>query len=379
MLSIKNKQRLNRWLDGAKQGLNQQSRGIKYKWPNTPGQPSQETISQVSLPLLEGAVVHWDKHGLCQFHCRINEQHSPYLRHHRFPMGDIMPATAVLEYFVEAASWLQQKSHGHQQWYPLQVSQLKLDRVLILPQGSSAVDLQIHVNKRFIGPHGHEIQLSLHSPRFNKQGKYLGLKCHAYVTIGFDPSVRAINKVPLLNGLVHHYQTTEQQIYTKVLTSHGEKMQSITGELYINEERNQILASYDCQNKETTWLNSGNGHFVLSPLGLDSCLQLLCFLAILQDGLPRLPVFIGQLNLYRAHPMDQPCRALIELVQQDVGKTEAKVTVFDQHNRIVFDVKQAIAQSHQGGAFDLSLFERWLENILVAAHVEETSTTGEQQ
>lgn len=371
MLSIKHKQRLNTWLEEARNGFNLQSRGIKYHWPKQTDQ-QQQRISLTNFPLLIGADVHWDKQGLCRFKLAINSQHSPYLRHHSFPMGDIMPATVILEYFIEAACWLQQSNQDQLQWHPLQVSQLKLDRVLVLPPGNDSIALEIQVDKRFIGPRGHETHLSLHSPRFNKQGKFLGLKCHASAIISFDAQVRAAHKVPLLHGQIQHYQTSQEDIYRKVMTSHGELLQSLSGDFYINQQRDQILAQYHCANKEFAWLASGNGLFILSPLGLDSCLQLLCLLAILQDGQPRLPMAISQLNLYQPHPSNQPCRALIELVYQDAGKTHAKITVFDPLNRIIFEVKQAVAQSHPGNPFDVARFEHWLETIAERSAKEES-------
>ncbi|MCE2570356.1 polyketide synthase dehydratase domain-containing protein [Motilimonas eburnea] len=338
----------------------QQGRGIKYPLLHYEVAGSQEQINCADYPLLNMAEVHWGNKGLCRFNLNVNEQTCPYLRQHRFPLGDLMPATAILEYFVEAATWLQHRGQGTLYWSPLQVYGLKLDRILPLPAGNESVQLEIEVLSRLLGPKGHEIQLQLLTPRYNKQGVSLGMKRHASVTIAFDPLLTANKGAPLLFGEVTHYQANPAELYSKVFTTHGPLLQSLTGDMAINHTRQQILAQYDCQQKERAWLEPAGHRFLLSPLGLDSCLQLLCFLAILQDGQPRLPVAIDKLLLYRLHPEQGRCRALIELTKQGHGQTCARISVFNSCNERILDIEQAIAQSQSGNDFDLALFNLWL-------------------
>ncbi|MFO6423453.1 polyketide synthase dehydratase domain-containing protein [Motilimonas sp. KMU-193] len=360
---------LNKMKSQIKNKFNQQSQGIKYPLLSTEQAGSQEQIDCHDYPLLNHASVHWDKKGLCRFKISVNQANSPYFRHHSFPLGDLMPATVILEYFVEAATWLQHRGQGPLYWSPLQVYELKLERILPLPEGSDDIQIEIDIVSRLLGPKGHEVQLQLQSPRYNKQGTLLGMKRHASVTIAFNPLLVANKGAPLLYGEVKHYQTRPAELYAKVLTTHGPLLQSLTGELAINQQHNQLLASYDCQQLERAWLNPGGHRFLLSPLGLDSCLQLLCFLAILQDGQPRLPVAISKLLLYRQHPEQGRCRALIELTNHTQGQTCASISVFNSSNERILDIEQAIAQGQQGNHVDISLFNHWLSQNLVYKEV----------
>lgn len=348
-----------------KHKFKQQGRGIKYPLLSSELAGSKEQIHCSDYPLLNHATVLWGNKGLCRFTLNINEHSCPYLRHHRFPLGDLMPATAILEYFVEAATWLQHRGQGPLHWSPLQVYELKLERILPLPAGSEHIQLEIEVLSRLLGPKGHEVQLQLQTPRYNKQGTLLGMKRHASVTIAFDPMLTANKGAPLLYGEVTHYRTNPSELYAKVLTTHGLLLQSLTGEMTLNQNHQQILANYDCQDKEKSWLTPSSGQFLLSPLGLDSCLQLLCFLAILQDGKPRLPVAIDKLLLYRPHPEQGCCRALIELNKQSQGQTCARISVFNSRNERIFDIEQAVAQSQAGSTFDIGLFNHWLSQCVI--------------
>ncbi|RJG50435.1 polyketide synthase dehydratase domain-containing protein [Motilimonas pumila] len=323
-------------------------------------------IAAHELPLLAGAKVSYDCNNIAQLQLNLDHQQALFASHHSFTMGDIIPATVLLEYLLEAAAWLLGHHFGQQQCYPLAVSQFIIERGLVLTPGKTT-ELEIHIEKIAINSVKSSLKVSLLSQRINRQGKCLGKKRHASAQISFDFRLKPSVQLPYFDGEIQQYKACKDFLYDRIITTHGPLFQSLTGEFVLSENRQELLGEYHCQHKEKGWLASGNDHFIMSPLGLDSCLQLICFSAILHDGKPRLPMKIQALQVFRQHPSHSFCRVHIHLQRADEAEIICKMAVFDSNNQVILEAQGVMMRHHMGQQFDAEIIEQWLARSAVTA------------
>lgn len=334
-------------------------------------------ITAHELPLLAGAKVSYDSTSIAQLQLNLDHQQALFASHHSFSMGDIIPATVLLEYLLEAASWLLGHHFGQQQSYPLAVSQFNIERGLVLEPGKTT-ELELSIEKMAINSVKSSLKVSLLSQRINRQGKRLGKKRHASAQVTFDFRLKPSVQLPYFEGEIQQYKACKDFLYDRIITTHGPLFQSLTGEFVLSGNRRELLGEYHCQHKERDWLASGNDHFIVSPLGLDSCLQLICFSGILHDGKPRLPMKIQALQVFRRHPTHSRCRAHIHLTHADEQEVSCQIAVFDSNNQVVLEAQGVMMRHHLGQQFDAQVIEKWLTRSLVPPSEATTASAGEE-
>nr|WP_086937887.1 polyketide synthase dehydratase domain-containing protein [Thaumasiovibrio occultus] len=237
----------------------------------------------------------------------LNAERHRYLAHHTLPAGPVMPGALQLEYLVEVALEYATQSAQMVEFEALTVRNFVAERWLLIDKKTTALPVSVRIDA--VQHQGNDIVIdaSLWSERVNKAGKRLGQRRHATARIAFhhhalQPSI-ATNPCDDLSP----FGVDKQWLYRELMFSHGELLQSLTGQMALDRQAQTIVAGYSCGDLEKAWFSDDATGFVLSPLGVDSAMQLGCMLSLYLDQRPRFPVSFERVTRFRAHPTNAPC------------------------------------------------------------------------
>lgn len=313
-----------------------------------------------NYPLLEHTQTRTAPNGCLTFFSHVNIRNSPYFAHHRFPIGDLMPATVIFEYLLEAACARVQNIVDSLHGLSFEARDFIIERALPL-QSDDSLDIEVHVD-RIVGDVPLMVSVSMTSKRVNSRGKLLGVKRHAAGVFAFQVEHVLHTEDSPISGTYTKYETCAPELYDTLIVSHGDMFRSLTGLFYLSSDKTELLAEYNCSDKEQRWLSSGNCNFVVSPLGFDSCLQTACLLSILQDGYLGLPVSVESLRLYRKHPSSESCKVKVSLTNNTSQTISTDLIAVDKDGAPIIEAfgvtlrKNTVLKPEESG-----FLYRWLE------------------
>lgn len=322
------------------------------------------------LPLIETAqLIHKENHF--SLHQIIDPSAKyPYLHDHQFGGKLFMPATGIMEYFAEAASfWCEKKLHGS--YHVRELRNLNIERAIaIMPGSTLTIDLT-YTSSSIEGPQA-IISMEIHSSRINAAGNIIGRRMNASCTV--EMTLIPYHEQPLAPSFqepASHYDCyafLQNNYYNFYYPSHGPLFQSLTGRFKVSRDLRYLIGEYDCSDKQSRYVTDNTQEFLLSPLGYDSCLQYAVYLSRIRDLSGRLPVSCPRVIIHRRHPVKGYCYALIECVHINEEIMDCHIRCYDHEGLMImeaesFRVQKAFFHRYTRNDFDQPLRENQVQQL----------------
>lgn len=263
------------------------------------------------------------------FSVLLDTQKMPFLKHHCFAGQCLVPGAIMADMMVTAASLL-----NNGKVYPLLINKLEIFRgISIEMNGSISVTV-----KADCGDEG-SINVVLLSEVRNKKG----------VTVRKNVRVASANmnlEQQLERDFVSiaepddslYYRFDQQHFYDLFVKTHGDLFQTLTGDFTLSPDRNFLRCQYNIADQEDYFSEKNMLQFILSPLGLDSMLQMAVTFSVLnppegkEDYYTKLP--IGLENFYLKEPtlFNQEYFVIGSIITQDESEIELKTSIVDNNS-----------------------------------------------
>lgn len=322
-----------------------------------------------NYPLLETAeiVTEDDRISLVQ---TIEPKKYHYLFDHKFGGKLFMPATGIMEYFGEAASfWV---NYQMQKNYTVrELLNLNIERAIAIdPDSNLAVELK-YVSTE-ISDSQVSVSMEIYSKRINSKnivvGTRLNASCSVIMTAKGYGEFPATAKYQEPNTQWDCYKFPTDKYYGFYYPSHGPLFQSLTGRFKVSKDRTYIVGEYNCLNKQSEYVVGNKSPFLLSPLGYDSCLQYEVYLSRIRDLFGRLPISCPRVIVHCNHPTNEPCKVIVECVKIDDEIMDGNIQCFTQNGSLimeakVFRVQKAFFHKYTRELFDQPLLDHQVPSL----------------
>lgn len=258
----------------------------------------------------------------------IDTKRHRYLNDHVFGGMCLVPATMIMELLMEAALWYTRRLPGKEQYFPVGLHDINIERALAVAPGGSLealIDLQSHTEAS-----GQlTVSLRIHSERKSASGERVGsrvnttaqvLLAEAYPTA---PAVEA-------RGIDYYrqkYSIPQSVYYSYYFLALGPLFHSCTGNIAFDKEKREFMGVYNCAGKEAHFIEGNEAPFLSSPLGNDSCLQYAVFFSRILAITGRLPIGGKQFTQFRKHPLEGEVTVYIKCLHID-----EEIMLFDFHS-----------------------------------------------
>jgi hypothetical protein len=304
--------------------------------------------------------VYFDENNIIGLKVTVDTKHHTYLRDHVFGGDCFVPATMIMELFIEAACWF---AKYHFKWDSYSYNLIGLEEIFIeraiaiKPDRALDICIQlVDVNKK---ADSKIMEMKILSKRINSCGKVIGTRLNATTHVLFSDKKHLESSVKIPDCRYKYYDLDPHIYYKSYFPSLGSLFQSGTGRFAINEEENILIGEYDCKNNEELFIEGQKSKFITSPLGYDSCLQYTVFLSriIMMKG--RLPVGAKKINIFKEHLPSSCYRVMVKCLKIDDEVMLANLWMFDCSGSVLMSAEEVAVQKspfHKYG--DRSEFEK---------------------
>jgi hypothetical protein len=283
-------------------------------------------------------------HHLASVNMDVDTNRHIYLMDHVFGGKCFVPATMIMEIFLEAALWYERTVNPGTKLFPVMLLNLNIERAIAMDPGGS---LQVTINI-LNADRSHATcrqQIEIVSRRRAKNGKILGMRLNASCEVVLSTEEMQIPPVHIPKIQFDSYKVDQQSWYDFLFPSLFECFHASTGEVSISRDGHWLMGFYDCDDKESHFIKENTCAFISSPLGNDICLQYAVFLARYIAKVARLPVGGERILLARLPPKNGLLRVLVHLLDIDAERAVLDIVSFDQNYRPVFHAEKFVVKT----------------------------------
>lgn len=274
----------------------------------------------------------------------IDTNYHGYLRHHTFGGKCYVPATMIMELFAESALFFSSRLVTNEKDYLIAgIENFNVLRALIIEHGNN-IDAQINLKEISVQGSSKILFIEIHSKRISENGRVLGSRINATCEVIISPNLYISTEFIFPNHNFEQYSFPKELFYGYYFSSLGKLFQTQTGDFKFSLDEKTILGTYNLEGKERNFINGQESDFMLSPLGLDSCLQYTVFLSRLLALKGRLPVSCRKLHIFRKHPSSGNCNVYVQCQQIDDSIMNAFFWILDQSNKPIAYAENVIVQ-----------------------------------
>ena len=256
--------------------------------------------------------------ALSAFKLLIDSNHHHYLFNHVFGGKGLVPATMIMELFIESATWFS-KNYADNITNGLVVEKLlnlNIERSIALTLGDK-LEVKVLLNEIEKEDSFVKMKLAIKSGRVQSSGKVIGERINATCEVVFSEQYSETAGLKLSKNDFIYYSFKPEVYYPYYFPALGPKFQSGTGKFAVSKDRNVLIGEYDCNEREADFIKDQKSKFIISPLGYDSCLQYTVFLSRIQSITGRLPTGCASLSIHKKHPTHGLCHIVSQCLYID--------------------------------------------------------------
>nr|WP_086937888.1 polyketide synthase dehydratase domain-containing protein [Thaumasiovibrio occultus] len=229
------------------------------------------------------------------------------LKDHVFGGQCLFPFALTANLLLEGAANL----HGSESLYPLHIDFMEQYRGIVIPFGETR---EVTIEARYIDDS--TIAVTVFTPLMNKAGKVIrerGKVADMQVKLGQGDSRELSRFAP---RQCQQIRMPQGEYYHKVHHTHGPLFRTVTGEYFLAQESNGVSGVFNIYQHEDLMSVEPKLPFVLSPLALDSVLQMVVLNCLLEESdndqpyNTKLPVRIEEVVV--TSPFAQDCQYILD-------------------------------------------------------------------
>jgi len=274
----------------------------------------------------------------------LDTNYHSYLCHHTFGGKCYVPATMIMELFAESALFFTSRFATKDKDNLIAgIENFNVLRAITIEYGNK-IEAQINLIEISVQGSLKILSIEILSKRIAESGRVIGSRINATCEVIISPNLYTPAKFISPNHNFKQYCFPKELFYEYYFASLGKMFQTQTGNFKINLEEKMLIGTYNLEGKERNFINGQECDFILSPLGLDSCLQYTVFLSRLLALKGRLPVSCRKLQIFRNHPVNGNCNVYVQCQKIDDSIMDAFFWIFDQCDKPIVYVENVIVQ-----------------------------------
>lgn len=308
------------------------------------------------------------KETIMELKTQINTTRHRYLNDHIFQGDCFVPATMIIEIFVEAGTWFSEFTcdGSKNEKQVIAIENLNIQRALAVKPGGS-LDVSIILNKVDKEENTIRMRMEIVSKRINRSGKIVGKRLNARVDVILSDLSPEPIAVPRIFDEYRYYYFSPKEYYSFYFPSLGPVFQSQTGRFAIDGKKNYLIGEYNCQNREKDFIHGQSSQFLISPLGYDSCLQYAVFLSRVKTLIGRLPVRAKRIHICKPHPLTGAVKVLVRCLHIDGENMACDFWAFQENGPVIIKGETFVVQRSPFNRYgDRQAFDTFMEKNQVA-------------
>ncbi|NLL14060.1 MAG: hypothetical protein GX267_11705 [Fibrobacter sp.] len=233
----------------------------------------------------------------CTLECDLGTDQFVFMKDHFFAGNCLLPGAVMLELLVETCSVINDNRN-----FPLLIDEFEIFRTISVPVGKST-KIEVTAFKTDSGTFFAELR----ADALNADGKVVRKsKIVANAKIRFGIGDDRNNFKDLIFDATDgcKFSLGQDRFYQTFVKTHGELFRSLTGNFWLSEDRMKLTCEFSIGNKENHYhISEKNLSFLVSPLGIDSMLQMAVTCSVLNPisdqtyFFTKLPVRIDNLSI----------------------------------------------------------------------------------
>lgn len=295
-----------------------------------------EYVINKKYPHLDGCTqIENETEYVASLYSKIDTTKHTYLIDHVFGSACFVPATMIIEIFLEAALWYERKIDKESNRLPHILLNLNIERAIAIPPGES-LNLWINILDVKSGEQESRQTIQIVSQRRAKSGKAVGMRLNASCEVVLSAICPKMDLLPVPEIEFQSYSVDPAKWYNYLFPSLKYCFHGSTGNIALSTDKQWFLGDYNCQNKECRFIKGKHSEFLSTPLGNDMCFQYAVFLARYISTIGRLPVGAEKIIISPSPPRDGDVKVLVKALDVNEETATFDIISFTKNNTPIF-------------------------------------------